>query len=290
MKQKLTVRALIKRDDKLLLVRRAQGRETLRGLYELVGGEIEFGEAPELAMRRKVSEVLSLEPSVIQLHDVMSELDPENTYVQRIAIIYTVSIPAAGLVLGVEHDKYMWREMSDIQLDSITSMTALILGITQLGGVIEVASHTSGNIDDKNATTQKAIIYCDGGSRGNPGPSASGYIIMNERSEVVYEGGSYLGITTSNIAEYTAAKLALERALSLGVREVECRLDSLLVVKQMRGEYKIRNPVLQSLHDSLIGLVYQFDFVHFVHVHREFNLLADGMVNKILDAQRSSIA
>lgn len=285
MKQKISTRAIIKQNDKVLLVRRAEGRDTLRGLYELPGGEIEFGEAPELAIRRKVFEILGVEPEVVQLHDVISELDAENARVQHVAIIYSVSIAQTGIELGAEHDRYVWQTMSGIQLGSITSMTALVLGITQFGGTIEVKSHTGGNIDDKNATTQKAILYSDGGSRGNPGPSAAGFIIMNERDEVVYEGGKYLGVTSNNQAEYQAVQLALEKALELGIREIEFRLDSLLVVNQMNGLYKVKNPDLWPIHSAIANLVRKFDRVHFVHVRREFNRLADGMVNKTLDAE-----
>lgn len=285
MKQKISIRAIIKRNNKILLVRRAEGRESLRGLYELVGGEIAFGEAPELAMRRKVYEVLGDKVETAQLHDVLSELDSENTRLQRVAIIYNVSLEPDDIQLGREHDRYEWKEMSQVQLNSVTSMTALVLGITQFGGTIEIKTHTSGNIDDKNATTRKAIIYSDGGSRGNPGPSAAGYIIMNDRREVLYSGGQYLGVTTNDHAEYRAVQIALGKAFDLGIVEVELRSDSLMVVSQMNGTYKVKNLGLLPVHNEVIELTKKFERVHFIHVRREFNRLADGMVNKTLDAE-----
>jgi len=285
MKQKISTRAIIKQNGKVLLVRRVEGRESLRGLFELPGGGIEFGEAPELAIRRQLLDTLGVKSEVVQLHDVISELDAENARLQHIAVIYNVAIAQTGIELGPGHDRYVWQTMSDIQPDTITSMTAVVLGVTEFGGTIEVKSHTSGKLDDKNATTKKAILYSDGGSRGNPGPSAAGFIIMNERDEVVYEGGKYLGITSNNQAEYQAVQLALEKALELGIREVEFRLDSLLVVNQMNGLYKVKNADLWPIHSAIANLVHKFDRVHFVHVRREFNRLADGMVNKTLDAE-----
>ncbi len=89
---------------------------------------------------------------------------------------------------------------------------------------------------------KKVIINADGGSRGNPGPSASGFVIQDDTGEVVLEaGGRFLGITTNNQAEYRAVLFALERAKELGVEEVVFRLDSLLVVNQMKGIFKVKN-------------------------------------------------
>lgn len=135
----------------------------------------------------------------------------------------------------------------------------------------------------------KAIVYADGGSRGNPGPSACGYIIMNEDEEVLVDKGVYLGITTNNQAEYQGLKLALEETHKMGARTVAVRLDSLLVINQMKGVYKVKNRDLWPIHDSLKELVKLFDKVTFTHVPRELNQLADAAVNRVLDeATRST--
>src|SRR5690606_17537462 len=81
------------------------------------------------------------------------------------------------------------------------------------------------------------VLYTDGGSRGNPGPSAAGFVVMNDKEHVIHEGGMYLGITTNNQAEYQAVMLGLEKAFEMGARTVDVRLDSLLVVNQMNGIY-----------------------------------------------------
>ena len=129
-------------------------------------------------------------------------------------------------------------------------------------------------------------IYTDGGSRGNPGPSASGYVIMNTKDEVLEEGGEYLGVTTNNQAEYRAVKLALESAARYHAGELHCFMDSLLVVNQLNGKFKMRNPDLRPIHADIQRLAQQFKRVTFTHVRREFNTLADAKVNEILDSHR----
>lgn len=131
--------------------------------------------------------------------------------------------------------------------------------------------------------SKRIKLYSDGGSRGNPGPSASGYVLMDEHNKILADEGVYLGVTTNNVAEYTALKLGLEAAHKLGAREVDTYLDSLLVVNQMRGIFKIKNRDLWPVHDAIKSLVKQFDKVHFTHVPREHNKLADAAVNRALD-------
>lgn len=128
-------------------------------------------------------------------------------------------------------------------------------------------------------------MYADGGSRGNPGPSASGYVLMDLDNNVIIEKGIYLGITTNNQAEYQAVKFGLEDALKNGAREVSVYLDSLLVVNQMKGVFKIKNRDLWPIHMAIQDIVKQFKGVKFTHVPREMNKLADAEVNKALDAE-----
>lgn len=127
-------------------------------------------------------------------------------------------------------------------------------------------------------------LYADGGSRGNPGPSASGYVLYGPGDKILVKDGLYLGITTNNQAEYNALRLGLEKALELKARTVEVFLDSLLVVNQMKGTYKVRNRELIPVHRAIKDLEARFDKVTFSHVPRELNKVADGMVNEILDA------
>lgn len=133
----------------------------------------------------------------------------------------------------------------------------------------------------------KVIIYADGGSRGNPGPSASGYVIYDENRNVLVYRGIYLGITTNNQAEYTALKLALEEARNIGAKDVEVYMDSLLVINQMRGLFKVKNRDLWPIHDAITQLIKQFKKVTFTQIPRESNKRADAAVNQALDQQLS---
>ena len=135
---------------------------------------------------------------------------------------------------------------------------------------------------------KKVIINADGGSRGNPGPSASGFVIQDYASgEVLEDGGEYLGITTNNQAEYRAVLFALKRAQELNVEEIEFRLDSLLVVNQMKGIYKVKNKDLAVVYEQIKKLCQEFKEVKFVHVLREFNKLADAKANQLMDSHQS---
>jgi ribonuclease HI len=137
--------------------------------------------------------------------------------------------------------------------------------------------------------TTKLIVHSDGGSRGNPGPSACGYVVEDENGVVLSEGGEYLGITTNNQAEYQGVRMALEQALTLGGQEVTLRADSQLVVNQLKGIYKVKNKDLWPIYDRIKELIAEFKSVHFEHVYREFNSAADAIVNKILDQQEDSV-
>jgi ribonuclease HI len=134
-----------------------------------------------------------------------------------------------------------------------------------------------------NGNAHEVVVYTDGGSRGNPGPSASGFVIYAADGELLFEGGKYLGVTTNNQAEYQAVKLGLEKALELHAQVVSFRLDSQLVANQLTGIYQIKNRDLWPIHSSIKELITQFKKVTFTHVRREFNREADAMVNKILD-------
>ncbi len=132
---------------------------------------------------------------------------------------------------------------------------------------------------------KQLTINTDGGARGNPGPAAIGVVIRDEAGEVIFEHGSYIGETTNNIAEYSALIKALETARDLGADEVKINMDSELIVKQMLGQYKIKQPALQELAAQVIKLLKSFSQYSFSHVRREFNKDADAMVNQALDAR-----
>ncbi len=134
---------------------------------------------------------------------------------------------------------------------------------------------------------EEVKLYGDGGSRGNPGPSAGGFVVLDMNDNVLRESSKYLGITTNNQAEYHSLKGGLELCHREGVKIVHVFMDSLLVVNQMKGIFQVKNRDLWPIHEAIKKLVPHFKQVTFTHVPREFNKLADAEVNKALDAAKS---
>ena len=128
----------------------------------------------------------------------------------------------------------------------------------------------------------KARLSTDGGARGNPGPAAYGYVIETEDGTVLAAHGETIGIATNNVAEYSALIAGLEKARELAVSEVEVVSDSELMVKQMRGEYRVKNEALQELWLQASRLARGFRDVSYTAVRREHNELADRLVNEAL--------
>jgi ribonuclease HI len=130
----------------------------------------------------------------------------------------------------------------------------------------------------------KARLSTDGGARGNPGPAAYGYVLESKDGSVLAAHGEAIGTATNNVAEYRALIAGLEKAVELGVDDLEVISDSELVVKQMRGEYKVKNEALRELSLDAAALARRLKSVTYKAVRREHNELADRLVNEALDA------
>jgi len=132
----------------------------------------------------------------------------------------------------------------------------------------------------------RATLYIDGGARGNPGPAAAAYVLETDDRTVLEARGEPIGVATNNVAEYRALINGLRKAFELGVTELEVISDSELLVRQMTGEYRVKNRALIDLSLEAAGLVRQIGRVRFTAVKRERNTLADRLVNDALDAAR----
>jgi ribonuclease HI len=130
----------------------------------------------------------------------------------------------------------------------------------------------------------KGRLSTDGGARGNPGPAAYGYVLEAEDGTVLDARGEKIGVATNNVAEYRALIAGLEKAVELGIDELEVVSDSELLVKQMQGEYRVKNEALRELNDEANSLERKLDRVRYTAVRREHNELADKLVNEALDA------
>ena len=123
----------------------------------------------------------------------------------------------------------------------------------------------------------------DGGARGNPGPAAIAAVVATPEGEVLEEIGETIGPATNNVAEYRALLLGIERAQALGARELDLVGDSELIVRQVKGEYKVKDPTLRELHAQVRAALGGFDRWSIRHVRREHNAEADRLVNETLD-------
>jgi len=139
----------------------------------------------------------------------------------------------------------------------------------------------------KNNTSKQFIrieLYTDGGARGNPGPAGAGAVLKDMDGNVIDTVTKYLGETTNNQAEYHALILGLKRAKALGVKEVDVFMDSQLAVKQINGEYKVKNEEIAKRFVEVANVRQFFTRVRFTHIRRERNTEADALVNEIIDA------
>src|SRR5437588_340658 len=131
--------------------------------------------------------------------------------------------------------------------------------------------------------TETITIAFDGGSRGNPGPAGIGVVLRAQDGTPLVTLGRFIGRATDNVAEYRALIAALEKAKELGARKIRIRGDSELIVRQMRGEYRVKNPDLRELYDEAKHLYHQFDEAAIEHNYREKNALADRLANLAMD-------
>lgn len=285
MKQRVVVQAIIQDKDKTLFLRRSQGRPGIIGKFELPGGTLDDNEQPEDALRRHLIRDLGVVADNMILRDVMSMTNREDGDVQHIFIVYVVQgdTTNARVQTGRSYDKYEWKKLTEIQQNDLRDSAIYLLSL-------DVAKNTLASIIQnkvlngvKKATNVTPIvIYSDGGSRGNPGPSAAAFVMV-DGDTVIDQGGEYLGITTNNQAEYHGVQLGLEKAIDRKLQSIEFRVDSMLVVNQLNGQYKIKNRELWPINERIEMLLRQFDSVRFKHIPRELNTMADALVNKVLN-------
>jgi ribonuclease H / adenosylcobalamin/alpha-ribazole phosphatase len=136
-----------------------------------------------------------------------------------------------------------------------------------------------------SAPVDEVVVWTDGGARGNPGPAGFGVVVMTPGGTVLAQLAEGIGWATNNVAEYRGVIAGLEQALALGARRVRVRADSLLVVNQQNGLWKVRNPALRELWAETRRLAGQFERVIWEHVPRERNRRADALANRAMDAQ-----
>ena len=277
LRQHVFVIGLAKQNGKMLLAKDKNGTKIAQDVYDLPLVSIREDEQPEDSVKRLFAEQVGMIVGSSRLVDALALVDDPGIGEQKIVLIYEVSNLSKELGTKLNRNCLKWVAMSNIHHDMLTPTANTVLGsIDQLG------YGTPPSINSVIDTT-KVVIYSDGGSRGNPGPSAAGYVVYDTTGVIISKGGVYIGLTTNNQAEYHGVRIGLEKALELGASKVDYRLDSMLVANQLKGIYKIKNRELWPIYERIKELISEFEKVTFVHVKREQNMFADEVVNNILN-------
>jgi len=277
MKQRIRVVAIIRNENGVLVLKRSRGRSEAPIFWELPTGKIKFGEQPEEAMARAISEYLEVETTSVKIKDVITFLAPEgSSRLSNLYIIYEVKIPENAKINPRERYtayKYLKEfEGSGIRLGE-ASMSVL---------EIEDAKITPGRISPRD-TANSVTIHVDGASRGNPGPSGIGYCIYGNEGELVEQGGEFIGFATSRVAEYYAMKKGINLAIEHGYKSVRFVSDNLMVVNQLNGIFTPKNPDILPIYSDIEKMLNSFESVSFTHVPRSQNTCADSEANKAID-------
>ncbi|MBR3230967.1 reverse transcriptase-like protein [Candidatus Saccharibacteria bacterium] len=277
MKQRIRVVGIIKNEEGVLVFKRNRGRSESAVFWELPTGKIKFGEQPEEAMARSLNEYTGLDAETINLRDVVTFLAPEgSTQLSNLYIIYELSI--AKDAKPVPQERYTaYKFIKDFNNSNIhlneTSTTVL---------EIEEGKITPSHISPRD-TANGVTINVDGASRGNPGPSGIGYCIHDHNGRIIERGGEFIGFATSRVAEYYAMRKGIDRAIELGLKTPRFISDSLMVVNQLNGIFRIKNQDVAPIYEDIRAKLKNFDAVSFTHVPRAKNLIADTEANAAID-------
>lgn len=270
-------------------MKRAGGRVEGLSNFELPTGKIVFGEQPDEAMARIVYEYTGVQAASLKLSDVVTFTDLRNSSGQgNLYVVYEVQLQNEDVKITSErYLSYLWassEKYTELELDEASNMVLRITNSKLEQGTL--AGRELGEADkNETAAQDSAIIYTDGGSRGNPGPSSLGYYIIDKNGHEIKRGGEFLGFSSSRLAEYYGLKEGIEQAIELGLKHVDFRSDSLMLVNQMNGIYKVKNADLMQVHNDVLKLLEKLDSYSFMHVPRSQNVEADAEVNKILDME-----
>ncbi|MCL1929629.1 ribonuclease HI family protein [Candidatus Saccharibacteria bacterium] len=282
---KILIALVLNSGNGVFLKRHKDGRLGLPSRF------LEKDEQPEKAIEQLAQKFGMTKEDVAKAEHSFKNIYVEGKYANNIVVILTIynltgnNLSSSGLV------EVNNKNINQAHLDKIAEgvlrpekADEAVLENTNNADAEESSLNLDvANRDDAENEHKSVRVFSDGGSRGNPGHSACGFIIEDENGVEVYRGGEYLGITTNNQAEYHGVLLALEKALELGARDVDFRGDSLLVINQVNGLYKVKNRDLWPIYERIKELAAKFDKIKFTHVYREHNRGADAMVNEILD-------
>ena len=235
MKQRIRVVGIIKNEEGVLIFKRSRGRSESPVFWELPTGKIKFGEQPEEAMARSLTEYTGLTASSLVLKDVITFLATEDSsQLSNLYIIYELGI--TGDIKPTPRERYTaYKFVKDFASSNVhlneTSMSVI---------EIEEEKTSPGRISSRD-TANSVTINVDGASRGNPGPAGIGYCVHDDKGQIIEKNGEFIGFATSRVAEYCAMRKGVERAIELGYKTCRFISDSLMVVNQLNGVFNIKN-------------------------------------------------
>ena len=276
MKQRIRVVGIIKNEEGTLVFKRSRGRSEAPVFWELPTGKIKFGEQPEEAMARSLTEYTGLIANSVKLKDVITFLAPEGaSQLSNLYIIYELNIE--GELKPTPRDRYTAYKFVKDFVAAHTHLSETTTSVLEIEEGKIATNHTTAR-DTANGIT----INVDGASRGNPGPSGIGYCIY-DNNHIIERGGEFIGFATPRLAEYLAMRKGVERAIELGYKTVKFVSDSLMVVNQLNGVFSIKNQDIILVYQDIQGKLDQFEAVSFSHVSRSQNMLADAEANAAID-------
>lgn len=287
MKQRIIVQIVLRdKSGNVLVLRRSTGNQQYVGQFELPGGTVQDGEQPDDALKRHLLNDTGINISNFVLKDALNLPDRDNQQIEQLFIVYEASLEEdkPTVVARGSYDAYDWASPESLKSASLRDSASMILNLTPR----LIDDKKSFNISEQRQSATRFVLYSDGGSRGNPGPSSAAFVIVDtENNQTIEEDGVYLGITTNNQAEYHGLRLGIERAIEKGILSIECRMDSMLVVNQLNGSYHIKNRELWPIFERIRSYIPQFEKISFVFIPRDQNKKADAMVNKLLDQHQN---
>ena len=277
MKQRIRVVGIIRNNEGVLILKRNRGRSETPIFWELPTGKIKFGEQPEEAMARSLTEYTGLNAASIKLRDVITFLAPEgSSQLSNLYIVYEIGIIDDSK--PIPRDRYTAYKYIKDFTNSTVRLTETSRSVVEIIEEKSVTDHTS-----SRETANSIVINVDGASRGNPGPAGIGYCIHDNNGQIVEQGGEFIGFATSRVAEYYAMRKGIERAIELGYKTVRFISDSLMVVNQLSGIFTVKNQDIIPIYEEILGKLEQFEAVSFSHVPRTKNAIADSEANAAID-------
>lgn len=275
MKQRIRVVGIIKNKDGVLVFKRNHGRSETSIFWELPTGKINFGEQPEEAMARSLTEYTGLSASNIRLKDVITFLAPEgSSRMSNLYIVYELTVSEDAR--PTPRDRYSAYKF-------IKDVNNLNIHLNEATGTVLEMEDASSTASNFRSTANTIIINVDGASRGNPGPAGIGYCIHDESGRIIERDGEFIGFATSRVAEYYAMRKGIERAIELNLKSVHFISDSLMVINQLNGIFSIKNQDILPIYRDIKSKLENFTAVSFSHVPRSQNAVADKEANIAID-------